>query len=114
MRGPGGMAGRRRVRRRTAAARRGPRTRRGLAALAIVGLVPPPARAPVAAGGLASGVLVLLALPLLWRPFGVATNPGLHDGDYVLAAAVALGVVWLGALILVRHKRREPHSGGRG
>jgi hypothetical protein len=36
----------------------------------------------------------LLAIPLLWRPFGVARFPGLHDRDYGLGLAIALGVVW--------------------
>jgi hypothetical protein len=53
---------------------------------------------PVAVGAVLSGVLALLAAPLLWRPFGVPANPGLHDANYGLGLAVALGVVWAGVL----------------
>jgi hypothetical protein len=45
-------------------------------------------------GVVLSAVLTLLAVPLLWRPVGVVTNPGLHDRDYGIWLAVALGVVW--------------------
>lgn len=71
----------------------------GVTGLAVSRLLPPPWRAPVAAGAAVTGVLVLLAVPLVWRPFGVATNPGLHDADYPAGLAVALGVVWLGVAV---------------
>ncbi|HET9143421.1 hypothetical protein [Actinophytocola sp.] len=68
-------------------------------------------RAPVAAGGVLSAVLAILAVPLLWRPFGVPTNPGLHDRDYTLGLLIALGVVWLGVLTAGSLNRtKKPHS----
>ena len=70
----------------------------GLAGVLLTRVVPRPWRGPVAVGCVLSGVLTLLAIPLLWRPFGVATNPGLHDRNYGLGLAIALGVVWLGVV----------------
>jgi hypothetical protein len=71
----------------------------GIGGLALARVVPAGWRVPVAVGAVLSGVLVLLAVPVLWRPFGVSTNPGLHDANYVLGLGVALGVVWLGVLV---------------
>ena len=66
-----------------------------------------------------SGVLTLVAIPLLWRPYGTAVNPGLHDRDYGTALAITLGVVWLVVVAtgLIRHylnKRadRATYAGG--
>ncbi|GAB3445647.1 hypothetical protein [Actinophytocola sediminis] len=80
----------------------------GLLGLALVRVVPVAWRAPVAVGAVVSAVLALLAVPLLWRPFGVATNPGLHDADYLPRLAVTLGVVWVAVLLtgLARRRRR--------
>lgn len=88
----------------------------GLIGLAIVRWVPQPWRAPVAIGVVLSAILTLLAIPLLWRPFGVAVNPGLHDGNYVLGFAVSLAVVWLGAVAggIVRVLRRSRTRAGEG
>jgi hypothetical protein len=69
----------------------------GLTGLLIARRLPQPWRTPVAAGGALSGILVLLAIPLLWHPFGAPTNPGLHDGNYALGLLISLAVVWLGA-----------------
>jgi hypothetical protein len=52
-------------------------------------------RTPVVVGIVLTAVLTLLAIPLLWRPFGVATNPGLHDRDYGLRLGIALAIVWV-------------------
>jgi hypothetical protein len=71
----------------------------GIGGLVRARVVPAGWRVPVAVGAVLSGVLVLLALPVLWRPFGVSTNPGLHDANYVLRLGIALGVVWLGVLV---------------
>jgi hypothetical protein len=67
----------------------------GVLGVLLTRYVPVAWRAPIAVGAVLSGVLTLLAIPLLWRPFGVATNPGLHDRDYGTGFAIALGVVWV-------------------
>jgi hypothetical protein len=66
----------------------------------------------VRVGGALTGVLVLLAVPLLWRPFAGPPNPGLNDRDYLVGLLVATGAVWLGvaAVALVAHRKR-PHAG---
>ncbi|WP_410648371.1 hypothetical protein [Amycolatopsis sp. cmx-4-54] len=63
-------------------------------------------KTPVKTGAVLTGVLTLLAFPLLWRPFGGARNPGLHDADTVTGLLVTLAVVWLGVLVaaLIRRK----------
>lgn len=71
----------------------------GLVGLLLTRVVPRPWRTPVAVGVVQSGVLTLIAVPLLWRPFGMFTNPGLHDRDYGVGLGVALGVVWLGVAV---------------
>ncbi|ONI86258.1 hypothetical protein ALI22I_26605 [Saccharothrix sp. ALI-22-I] len=60
--------------------------------------VPEPWRAPVQVGGVLTGVLVLLAVPLLWRPFAGPANPGLNDRDHLVGLLVAVVVSWLGVL----------------
>jgi hypothetical protein len=67
----------------------------GLVGLGLSRVLPRPWRAPVVAGLVVTGVLTLLGIPLLWRPFGGATNPGLHDRDYGTGLAIALGAVWV-------------------
>jgi hypothetical protein len=67
----------------------------GLVGLVIATRLAQPWRTPVTVGLVLTAVLTLLAIPLLWRPFGVARNPGLHDGNYGAGLAIALGVVWL-------------------
>ena len=71
----------------------------GVIGLAIARYLPRPARAPVAIGLVATAVLTVLAIPLLWRPFGVPDNPGLHDVDYAPRLALALGACWLLVLL---------------
>ncbi|GAA4008216.1 hypothetical protein GCM10022247_33030 [Allokutzneria multivorans] len=64
----------------------------------------PPRWADLIAAGLAtSGVLGLIALPLLWAP-NAPSNPGLHDRDYGLGLLAALGVVWLVVVVVGRNK----------
>jgi hypothetical protein len=63
----------------------------------LVGMVGLALKGPVKAGAVVSGVLVLIAVPLLWQPH-VPVNPGLHDRDYLLGLAISLGVVWLAVL----------------
>lgn len=71
----------------------------GLAGLLLTRTITQPWRTPVTVGLVLTAVLTLLAIPLLWRPFGVATNPGLHDRNYGAGLAITLGVVWLAVII---------------
>jgi hypothetical protein len=71
----------------------------GLTGLLLTRIVPPPWRTPVAVGAVLTGVLTLVAIPLLWRPFGTAVNPGLHDRNYGAGLAIALGAVWLAVVV---------------
>lgn len=83
--------------------------------LLIARWVPTPWRAAVQVGGTFTGVLVLLAVPLLWRPFAGGPNPGLLDRDYGVGLLVAVAVVWSAVLVvtLVEHralKHKRPHA----
>jgi hypothetical protein len=64
----------------------------------------------VIAPSVVSGVLMLVAVPTLWRMWdGGSLNPGLHDGNYVLALAISLAVIWTTAVayrISTRHRSR--------
>lgn len=79
----------------------------GLTGLLLTRVLPVPWRTPVAVGAVLSGVLILVAIPLLWRPYGTAVNPGLHDRNYGAGLAIALGAVWLAVVAagLVRSTR---------
>ncbi|MEV7039213.1 hypothetical protein [Amycolatopsis sp. NPDC051061] len=55
----------------------------------------PPWRVPVVTGTVITGVLLILAFPLLWRPYGTPPMPGLHDGNPALGLALTLAAVWL-------------------
>ncbi len=80
----------------------------GLVGLVIARRLPTHWRGPVAAGGALSGILTLLAIPLLWRPFDVPANPGLHDGNYAAGLLISLAVVWAGVIAvgIVRSRTR--------
>ncbi len=68
-------------------------------------LLPPPWKAPVVAGTVITGVLAILAFPLLWRPYGTPPMPGLHDGNPALGLALTAATVWLAvALTSLRHR----------
>jgi hypothetical protein len=71
----------------------------GLTGLVLTRVVPVPWRAPVIVGAVLSGILTLVAIPLLWRPYGTAVNPGLHDRDYGAGLAITLGAIWLAVII---------------
>ncbi|MFG2051495.1 hypothetical protein ACGFIW_29195 [Micromonospora sp. NPDC048935] len=67
----------------------------GLVGLALGRLVPDRRRlAWLTAGLLASATLLLIAVPLLWRPPTAPPNPGLPDRDYPLGLTVGLAAVW--------------------
>jgi hypothetical protein len=72
-------------------------------------LLPPPWRAPVVAGTVITGLLLILAFPLLWRPYGTPPMPGLHDGNPTLGLALTVAAVWLlVALTALRHRVVPP------
>ncbi len=71
----------------------------GAAGLALSRFLPERWKTPVKTGAVLTGVLTLLAVPLLWRPFGGARNPGLHDADTLTGLLLTLAVVWLGVLV---------------
>ena len=85
----------------------------GVTGLVIARRLPSRWRAPVAVGLVVSAVLAVLAIPLLWRPFGVPNNPGLHDGNYGLRLGVALGGCWLVVLLVVFAAKLRRAARGR-
>ncbi len=74
--------------------------------LLVARWVPGRWRAPVQVGGLLTGVLLALAVPLLWRPFAGSPNPGLNDRDYLVGLLVAVAVIWLGVLAVTLTRPR--------
>jgi hypothetical protein len=44
---------------------------------------------------LATAVLLLIAVPLVWRPAPAPPNPGLQDRNYLLGLAVWLAALWV-------------------
>ncbi|MFG1893173.1 hypothetical protein ACGFIP_04130 [Micromonospora zamorensis] len=67
----------------------------GLVGLALGRLVTDQSRrAWITAGLLASATLLLIAVPLLWRPPSAPPNPGLPDRDHPLGLAAGLTVIW--------------------
>lgn len=66
----------------------------GLIGWTAARLLPRSWRAPAAVGLVLSTVLVLLAVPFLWRDFAPNQNPGLVDRDYPAGLLTALAVVW--------------------
>ena len=62
-------------------------------------VVPRPWKAPVVAGTVITGVLAIVAFPLLWRPYGTPPMPGLHDGDPALGLALTVGAIWVAVVL---------------
>ncbi|MFD6066737.1 hypothetical protein [Amycolatopsis lurida] len=77
----------------------------GAVGFALSRFLPERWKTPVKTGAVLTGVLTLLAFPLLWRPFGGARNPGLHDAETGTGLLVSLAVVWLGVLVAVLVRR---------
>ncbi|MEU4473958.1 hypothetical protein [Micromonospora sp. NPDC023888] len=74
----------------------------GLVGLALGRLVTDRLRlAWISAGLLGSATLLLIAVPLLWRPPSAPPNPGLPDRDYPLGLAAGLAVVWAVIVIVL-------------
>ncbi|MET8042257.1 hypothetical protein ABZU25_15525 [Micromonospora sp. NPDC005215] len=74
----------------------------GLVGLALGRLVTNRLRlAWISAGLLASATLLLIAVPLLWRPPSAPPNPGLPDRDYPLGLTAGLAVVWAVIVIVL-------------
>lgn len=85
----------------------------GLVGLALGRLVTNRLRlAWITAGLMASAALLLIAVPLLWRPPSAPPNPGLPDRDYPLGLTAGLAVLWaVVAIVLVVDAlvgRRDP------
>lgn len=81
-----------------------------LSGLLLARLVPASWRGTVATGLAATGVLLLISVPLLWRPHPAQPNPGLQDRPYLPGLLVFLAVLWL-ALIVGHLIRSRPHRG---
>ncbi|GLZ28750.1 hypothetical protein Lesp02_09400 [Lentzea sp. NBRC 105346] len=90
----------------------------GAAGLVLSRFLPSCWRTPVRTGAVLTGVLTLLAIPLLWRVGDGPRNPGLHDADTLTGLLVSLAVVWLGVLVaagldqarVLREDRRQSAS----
>ncbi|WP_089915968.1 hypothetical protein [Lentzea albida] len=84
----------------------------------LVGLTGLLVRRPsIGIGLVVTGVLTLVAVPLLWREHSGPVNPGLHDRDYPTGVAVVLALVWAAVVLyeVAAHlqKRRRAHEDHR-
>ena len=89
----------------------------GLVGLAVArGAPATPWRKLITFGLAASAVLLLIAVPLVWRPDPAAPNPGLQDRDYVTGLAWWLGLGWagivIGGLVATVWRRRTTRPAG--
>ncbi|MCR6484067.1 hypothetical protein M8542_14690 [Amycolatopsis sp. OK19-0408] len=66
-----------------------------LLGFALTRLLPPRWRTTVITGTVITGILAILAFPLLWRPYGTPPMPGLHDGNPALGLILTVTAVWL-------------------
>ena len=76
----------------------------------VTGLFLTKGGSPVKAGAAITGVLLLLAIPLLWQE-NVPANPGLHDAGHLAGLAITVGVVWI-PVTLVSVLAWRKHSRG--
>jgi hypothetical protein len=79
-----------------------------LLGVTLARLLPPPWKTPVVAATVITGVLAILAFPLLWRPYGTPPMPGLHDGDPALGLTLTVATVWLAAILTALARRVVP------
>jgi hypothetical protein len=83
----------------------------GLAGLALGRVLPHRTWRPWISAGLAiTGMLVLIAVPLILRPDPAPPNPGLQDRDYATGLAVWLAGLWTGILAGAAWAARRPAS----
>lgn len=74
----------------------------GLVGLAMGRLVTNRVRlAWITAGLVASATLLLIAVPLLWRPPSAPPSPGLPDRNYPLGLTTALAALWAVIVIVL-------------
>ncbi|SDX82490.1 hypothetical protein SAMN05421504_103990 [Amycolatopsis xylanica] len=80
----------------------------GVVAFVLSRVLPKTWKAPVMVGAVLTGVLAIVAFPLLWRTYGAPPPPGPHDNPE-LGLVISLAVVWIGVTIsgLVRHLRTD-------
>ncbi|MDT8911292.1 hypothetical protein [Amycolatopsis sp. PS_44_ISF1] len=83
----------------------------GVGGLLLSRVVPVAWKVPVVAGAVLTAILGILAFPLLWRTYGAAPEPGLHDGNTWLGLLVTLAVVW--ALVLLTGAARTVFGSGK-
>jgi hypothetical protein len=69
-----------------------------LTAALLARTLPRPWRTTVVAGLVATGVLILVGVPVLTRPMPAPPNPGLDDRDYLPGLLLFIAVLW--ALLL--------------
>jgi hypothetical protein len=89
----------------------------GLTGLALGRVLPGRAwRRWVAAGLAVTATLLLIAVPLVWRPQPAPPNPGLQDRDYTAGLAAWLAVLWAGVLLgaVTSHLRDRRRLATRG
>ncbi len=79
-----------------------------LLGLALARLLPPRWRTPVVAGTVSTATLAILAVPLLWRPYGTPPMPGLHDTNPTPALALTVAAVWLAVVLTALRPRVVP------
>ncbi|RSM42454.1 hypothetical protein DMA12_21280 [Amycolatopsis balhimycina DSM 5908] len=79
-----------------------------LLGVVLARVLPPPWKAPVVAATVITGVLAILAFPLLWRPYGTPPMPGLHDTSPALGLALTVATVWLVAILTALAHRVVP------
>ncbi|MGX7672891.1 hypothetical protein [Plantactinospora sp. DSM 117369] len=72
------------------------------------------ARTWIGAGLTVTATLLLIAVPLLWRPAPAPPNPGLQDRNYLVQLTVWLAVLWAGLAIGYRIRRRATRGGVAG